>query len=67
MSVVKVCFSDRDIRLAVVQMEQKTQTPLQKENGPIVQKVMETGPRDSASLEPPLDSAKVHTVNTRID
>ena len=52
-------------------MELKTPTPRLKENRPIVQKVMETCPRDSASPEPPLALAKAlrvgqHPTNTAL-
>lgn len=47
-------------------MERKTLTPPLKESLPTVQKVMETFPRDSASLEPPLALAKALRVRRRI-
>lgn len=45
-------FPGRDTWQAAAPMALKTPTPLQKENRPIVQKVMETCPRDSDSPEP---------------
>lgn len=57
---------NRDTCLGVVQMELKTRTPLLRENRPIVQKVMGTFPRDSASLEPLLALAKVLRVSQHI-